>query len=152
FRYETEEVFALKGSIWMSKDDWKRSWKPWLRGTFLGFPFGTLPVARSEIPTFLSYLMEKRLSKNPEEFGKGAIEAVAGPEAANNAAAAGILAPLLALGLPTSATAAIMLAAFQRYGFQPGPAPVHATPELVWGMIASLYIANVLLPVSKLSM
>src|SRR4029450_2961804 len=99
FRYETEEVFALKGSIWMSKDDWKRSWKPWLRGTFLGFPFGTLPVARSEIPTFLSYLIEKRLSKNPEEFGKGAIEAVAGPEAANNAAAAGILAPLLALGL-----------------------------------------------------
>ena len=121
FRYETEEVFALKGSIWMSRDDWKRSWKPWLRGTFLGFPFGTLPVGGSEIPTFLSYLMEKRLSKNPEEFGKGAIEAVAGPEAANNAAAAGILAPLLALGLPTSATAAIMLAAFQQYGLQPGP-------------------------------
>jgi putative tricarboxylic transport membrane protein len=145
FRYETEEVFALKGSIWMSRDDWKRSWKPWLRGTFLGFPFGTLPVGGSEIPTFLSYLMEKRLSKNPEEFGKGAIEAVAGPEAANNAAAAGILAPLLALGLPTSATAAIMLAAFQQYGLQPGPTLFDTSPELVWGLIASLYIGNVML-------
>jgi putative tricarboxylic transport membrane protein len=145
FRYETEEVFALKGSIWMSRDDWKRSWKPWLRGTFLGFPFGTLPVGGSEIPTFLSYLMEKRLSKNPEEFGKGAIEAVAGPEAANNAAAAGILAPLLALGLPTSATAAIMLAAFQQYGLQPGPMLFDTSPELVWGLIASLYIGNVML-------
>jgi putative tricarboxylic transport membrane protein len=145
FRYETEEVFALKGSIWMSRDDWKRSWKPWLRGTFLGFPFGTLPVGGSEIPTFLSYLVEKRLSKNPEEFGKGAIEAVAGPEAANNAAAAGILAPLLALGLPTSATAAIMLAAFQQYGLQPGPTLFDTSPELVWGLIASLYIGNVML-------
>jgi putative tricarboxylic transport membrane protein len=145
FRYETEEIFALKGSIWMSRDDWKRSWKPWLRGTFLGFPFGTLPVGGSEIPTFLSYLVEKRLSKNPEEFGKGAIEAVAGPEAANNAAAAGILAPLLALGLPTSATAAIMLAAFQQYGLQPGPTLFDTSPELVWGLIASLYIGNVML-------
>jgi putative tricarboxylic transport membrane protein len=152
FRYETEEIFALKGSMWMSRDDWKRSWKPWLRGTFLGFPFGTLPVGGSEIPTFLSYLMEKRLSKNPEEFGKGAIEAVAGPEAANNAAAAGILAPLLALGLPTSATAAIMLAAFQQYGLQPGPTLFDTSPELVWGLIASLYIGNVMLLLLNLPM
>ena len=85
YRYETEEIYALKGSIWMSKEDWRRSWKPWLRGTFLGFPIGALPAGGSEIPTFLSYLIEKRLSKKPEEFGKGAIEAVAGPEAANNA-------------------------------------------------------------------
>jgi putative tricarboxylic transport membrane protein len=152
FRYETEEIFALKGSKWMSRDDWKRSWKPWLRGTFLGFPFGTLPVGGSEIPTFLSYLVEKRLSKNPEEFGKGAIEAVAGPEAANNAAAAGILAPLLALGLPTSATAAIMLAAFQQYGLQPGPTLFDTSPELVWGLIASLYIGNVMLLLLNLPM
>jgi putative tricarboxylic transport membrane protein len=152
FRYETEEIFALKGSMWMSRDDWRRSWKPWLRGTFLGFPFGTLPVGGSEIPTFLSYLMEKRLSKNPEEFGKGAIEAVAGPEAANNAAAAGILAPLLALGLPTSATAAIMLAAFQQYGLQPGPTLFDTSPELVWGLIASLYIGNVMLLLLNLPM
>jgi putative tricarboxylic transport membrane protein len=152
FRYETEEIFALKGSKWMSRDDWRRSWKPWLRGTFLGFPFGTLPVGGSEIPTFLSYLVEKRLSKNPEEFGKGAIEAVAGPEAANNAAAARILAPLLALGLPTSATAAIMLAAFQQYGLQPGPMLFDTSPELVWGLIASLYIGNVMLLLLNLPM
>ena len=152
YRYETEEFYALKGSMWMSKEDWRRSWKPWLRGTLLGFPIGALPAGGSEIPTFLSYLIEKRLSKKPEEFGKGAIEAVAGPEAANTAAAAGVLAPLLSLGLPTSATAAIMLAAFQQYGLQPGPLLFDSNPELVWGMIASLYIGNVLLLVLNLPM
>ncbi|HYH39792.1 MAG TPA: tripartite tricarboxylate transporter permease [Azospirillum sp.] len=144
-RYEVETVYALKGSKWMSRDDWSRSWKPWLRGTLLGFPIGALPAGGSEIPTFLSYLIEKRLAKKPEEFGHGAIEAVAGPEAANNASAAGVLAPLLSLGLPTSATAAIMLAAFQQYGLQPGPMLFDNNPELVWGMIASLYVGNVLL-------
>ena len=152
YRFETEEIYAIKGSMWMSAQDWARSWKPWLRGTALGFPIGALPAGGSEIPTFLSYLTEKRLSKNPEEFGKGAIEAVAGPEAANNAAAAGVLAPLLSLGLPTSATAAIMLAAFQQYGLQPGPLLFENNPELVWGMIASLYIGNVLLLVLNLPM
>ncbi|UEM06782.1 tripartite tricarboxylate transporter permease (plasmid) [Skermanella rosea] len=152
YRFETEEIFALKGSKWLSREDWKRSWKPWLRGTFLGFPFGALPAGGTEIPTFLSYLTEKRLSKHPEEFGKGAIEAVAGPEAANNAAAAGVLAPLLSLGLPTSATAAIMLAAFQQYGLQPGPTLFDTNPDLVWGMIASLYIGNVLLLMLNLPM
>jgi putative tricarboxylic transport membrane protein len=150
FRFETEEIYAIKGSVWMSASDWARSWKPWLRGTFLGFPIGALPAGGSEIPTFLSYLTEKRLSKHPEQFGKGAIEAVAGPEAANNAAAAGVLAPLLSLGLPTSATAAIMLAAFQQYGLQPGPLLFDSNPQLVWGMIASLYVGNVLLLVLNL--
>ncbi|SFY36276.1 putative tricarboxylic transport membrane protein [Paracoccus pantotrophus] len=149
-RYENEEIYALKGSKWMDREDWRRSWKPWLRGTALGFPIGALPAGGSEIPTFLSYLTEKRLSKNPEEFGKGAIEAVAGPEAANNASAAGVLAPLLALGLPTSATAAIMLAAFQQYGIQPGPTLFDKQPELVWGLIASLYIGNLMLLVLNL--
>ena len=149
-RYESEEIYALKGSKWMSREDWRRSWKPWLRGTALGFPIGALPAGGSEIPTFLSYLTEKRLSKHPEEFGKGAIEAVAGPEAANNASAAGVLAPLLALGLPTSATAAIMLAAFQQYGIQPGPTLFDKEPELVWGLIASLYIGNLMLLVLNL--
>ena len=152
FRFEKEEISALTGSMWMSKEDWARSWKPWLRGTAFGFPIGALPAGGSEIPTFLSYLTEKRLSKNPEEFGQGAIEAVAGPEAANNAAAAGTLAPLLSLGLPTSATAAIMLAAFQQYGLQPGPLLFENNPDLVWGMIASLYIGNVLLLVLNLPM
>jgi len=151
-RFETEEIYAIKGSMWMSREDWARSWKPWLRGTAFGFPIGALPAGGSEIPTFLSYLTEKKLTKHPEEFGHGAIEAVAGPEAANNAAAAGVLAPLLSLGLPTSATAAIMLAAFQQYGLQPGPLLFESNPELVWGMIASLYIGNVLLLVLNLPM
>ena len=90
-------------------------------------------------------MVEKRLAKRPEEFGQGAIEGVAGPEAANNAAAAGVLVPLLALGLPTSATAAILLAAFQQFGLQPGPLLFATQPDLVWGLIASLYIGNVML-------
>ena len=80
---------------------------PWIRGTLIGFPFGTIPAGGAEIPTFLSYALEKKLSKKPEEFGNGAIEGVAGPEAANNAASAGVLVPLLTLGIPTSATARI---------------------------------------------
>jgi putative tricarboxylic transport membrane protein len=145
YRYEPEEITPIKGSIWMSLEDWARSWKPWLRGTALGFPFGTLPAGGAEIPTFLSYMVEKRRAKRPEEFGHGAIEGVAGPEAANNAAAAGVLVPLLALGLPTSATAAILLAAFQQFGLQPGPLLFATQPDLVWGLIASLYIGNAML-------
>ena len=128
-----------------------RSWKPWLRGTAIGFPFGALPAGGAEIPTFLSYATEKRLTKHPEEFGHGAIEGVAGPEAANNAAAAGVLVPLLTLGLPTSATAAILLAAFQSYGIQPGPDAVRPREsDLVWALIASLFIGNVMLLVLNL--
>jgi putative tricarboxylic transport membrane protein len=102
------------------------------------------------IPTFVSYLVEKRWSAHPEEFGKGAIEGVAGPEAANNAAAAGVLVPLLTLGLPSSATAAVLLTAFQQYGIQPGPLLFTTRPDLVWTLIASLYIGNVLLLVLNL--
>jgi len=131
FRREGGEVNAIRGSLWMTREEWRRSWKPWLRGTLIGFPIGALPAGGAEIPTFLSYLTEKRLSPRPEEFGKGAIEGVAGPEAANNAAAAGVLAPLLTLGLPTSATAAILLAAFQGYGLQPGPLLFQSAPDLV---------------------
>jgi putative tricarboxylic transport membrane protein len=144
------EVTAIKGSPWMTPQEWRRSWKPWLRGTALGFPIGALPAGGAEIPTFLSYMVEKRLSKHPEEFGHGAIEGVAGPEAANNASAAGVLAPLLTLGLPTSATAAVLLAAFQGYGLQPGPLLFEKSPDLVWGLIASLYIGNVMLLVLNL--
>ncbi len=139
------EVIAIAGSLWMSREDWSRSWRPWLRGALLGFPIGALPAGGAEVPTMLSYAAEKRLSRHPEEFGQGAIEGVAGPEAANNASAAGALAPLLALGLPTSATAAVLLAAFQQYGLRPGPLLFESNPDLVWGLIASLYIGNVLL-------
>ena len=138
-------VLVVKDSIWMSREDWKRSVGPWFRGSAIGFPIGAMPAGGAEIPTFLSYWMEKRLSKHPEEFGHGAIEGVAGPEAANNASAAGVLVPMLALGLPTSATAAIMLSAFQSYGINPGPLLLVQQPDLVWGLIASLYIGNVML-------
>lgn len=144
------EVIEVKDSIWMSREDWSRSWKPWLRGTLIGFPIGAMPAGGAEVPTFLSYYVEKKLAKNPEEFGHGAIEGVAGPEAANNASAAGVLVPMLALGLPTSATAAIMLSAFQSYGITPGPLLLTQEPMLVWGLIASLYIGNVMLLVLNL--
>jgi putative tricarboxylic transport membrane protein len=140
-----DQIIAVKGSLWMTREDWRRSWPAWLRGAAFGFPIGALPAGGAEVPTMLSYATEKRLSKHPEQFGHGAIEGVAGPEAANNASAAGALAPLLALGLPTSATAAILLAAFQQYGLRPGPLLFESNPDLVWGMIASLYIGNVLL-------
>ena len=144
------EIVMLRGSLWMTREEWARSWKAWLRGAAIGFPLGTLPAGGAEIPTFLSYALERRLARDPNEFGHGAIEGVAGPEAANNAAAAGALVPLLALGLPTSATAAIMLAAFQQYGLQPGPLLFQHEPKLVWGLIASLYVGNVMLLVLNL--
>lgn len=143
------QIESIQGR-WMTKEDWRRSWKPWLRGTAIGFPIGSLPAGGAEVPTFLSYSIEKKLTDYPEEFGKGAIEGVAGPEAANNASAAGTLVPLLTLGLPTTATAAIMLAAFQRYNLNPGPQLFDHQPDLVWGLIASLYIGNLMLLVLNL--
>ena len=145
-----EELERMSGSLMMSRDDWKRSWPAWLRATAIGFPFGTIPAGGAEIPTFLSYALEKKLSKHPEEFGHGAIEGVAGPEAANNASSAGVLVPLLTLGIPTSATAAILLAAFQNYGLQPGPLLFQTQATLVWGLIASMYVGNVLLLILNL--
>ncbi len=147
-----DEIIPLRGSLWMTKEEWSRSWKPWLRGTALGFPIGAMPAGGAEIPTFLSYFIEKKFSKKPEEFGHGAIEGVAGPEAANNASAAGVLVPMLTLGLPTSATAAIMLSAFQSYGINPGPMLLTTQPQLVWGLIASLLIGNVMLLALNLPM
>ena len=141
-----------RGSLWMTREDWARSWKAWIRGAAIGFPLGALPAGGAEIPTFLSYAVERRLARDPGEFGRGAIEGVAGPEAANNAAAAGTLVPLLTLGLPTTATAAILLAAFQQYGLQPGPLLFQHEPRLVWGLIASLYVGNVMLLVLNLPM
>lgn len=144
------DVMKVTGKVMLSKADWKRSWKPWLRGAFYGFPIGAMPAGGSDVPTLLSYYTEKKLSKHPEEFGKGAIEGVAGPEAANNAAAAGVLMPLLTLGIPTSATAAVMLSAFQGYGIQTGPGLFSSNSTLVWTLIASLYIGNVILLVLNL--
>jgi putative tricarboxylic transport membrane protein len=145
-----EKLEAIRGSIWMKAEDWKRSFGPWIRGTLIGFPFGSIPAGGAEIPTFLSYAVEKKLTKHPEQFGKGAIEGVAGPEAANNASSTGAMVPLLTLGLPTSATAAILLSAFQQYGLQPGPLLFESNSALVWGLIASFYIGNVMLLVLNL--
>jgi putative tricarboxylic transport membrane protein len=147
---QREELEKMSGSLMMSREDWRRSWPAWLRATAIGFPFGTIPAGGAEIPTFLSYALEKKLTKHPEEFGNGAIEGVAGPEAANNASSAGVLVPLLTLGIPTSATAAILLAAFQNYGLQPGPLLFQTQTTLVWGLIASMYIGNILLLILNL--
>jgi putative tricarboxylic transport membrane protein len=149
-REDNATPVAVRGTLWMTLEDWKRSWKAWLRGTLLGFPIGALPAGGAEVPTLLSYTIERKLTKYPEQFGKGAIEGVAGPEAANNASATGTLVPLLALGLPTSATAAMMLAGFQQYGLTPGPLLFTTSPELVWGLIASFFVGNLMLLVLNL--
>ncbi|WP_396268154.1 tripartite tricarboxylate transporter permease [Ideonella sp.] len=151
--YEGKSEASLNrtGRVHMTKSEWRRSWPAWLRGTAIGFPFGTLPVGGSEIPTFLSYATERKLSKHKEEFGTvGAIEGVAGPEAANNSAVTATLVPLLTLGIPTSVTAAILLSALQNYGLQTGPQLMTTSSTLVWALIASLYIGNVMLLVLNL--
>jgi putative tricarboxylic transport membrane protein len=148
---KTVESENPMSKVHMTRDEWKRSWPAWLRATAIGFPFGTIPAGGSEIPTFLSYAAEKKLSKHKEEFGTvGAIEGVAGPEAANNAAITATLIPLLTLGIPTSNTTAILLGAFQNYGIQPGPQLFESNAVLVWALIASLYIGNVMLLVLNL--
>jgi putative tricarboxylic transport membrane protein len=137
--------------VHMTGQEWRRSWPAWLRGTALGFPFGTIPAGGTEIPTFLSYGVERKLSKHQAEFGAtGAIEGVAGPEAANNAAVTATLVPLLTLGIPTSVTTAILLSAFQNYGINAGPQLFQTSTALVWALIASLYIGNVMLLVLNL--
>ena len=148
---KTVETQNKMSKVHMTKAEWKRSWPAWLRATLIGFPFGTIPAGGSEIPTFLSYATEKKISKHPEEFGTiGAIEGVAGPEAANNAAITATLIPLLTLGIPTSNTTAILLGAFQNYGIQPGPQLFEKNSALVWALIASLYIGNVMLLILNL--
>jgi len=125
--------------------DWARSRWAIARGTVLGFLVGILPGAGPTVSTFLSYALEKKVSKHPEEFGRGAIEGVAGPESANNAAATGAMVPMLTLGIPGSATTAIMLGGLMMWGLRPGPLLFEKNPQFVWGLIASQYIANVML-------
>ncbi|HEX6020023.1 MAG TPA: tripartite tricarboxylate transporter permease, partial [Burkholderiaceae bacterium] len=151
--YQAREVETRNpmSRVHMTREDWRRSWPAWLRATFIGAPFGCIPAGGSEIPTFISYATEKKLSKHRHEFGTtGAIEGVAGPEAANNAAITATLIPLLTLGIPTSNTTAILLGAFQNYGLQPGPQLFDKNAALVWALIASLYIGNVMLLVLNL--
>jgi putative tricarboxylic transport membrane protein len=147
---QAEERLRLRGRVSMSREEFRRSVPAWLRGSGIGFLIGALPGAGATIASFVSYAVEKRSSGHAREFGKGAIEGVAGPEAANNASAGGALVPLLGLGIPGSGTTAVMLAAFQLYGLQPGPLLFTQRPDLVWGLIASLYIANAALLILNL--
>jgi putative tricarboxylic transport membrane protein len=128
-----------------SATDWVRSRWAIARGTLLGFFIGVLPGAGPTVSTFLSYAVEKKISRHPQEFGHGAIEGVAAPESANNAAATGAMVPMLTLGIPGSATTAIMLGGLMMWGLRPGPLLFEKNPEFVWGLIASQYIANVML-------
>ena len=130
--------------------EWKRSFAPILRGSFLGFFIGLLPGPSPVISTFVSYMAEKKASKHPEEFGEGAIEGVAGPESANNAAVGGAYVPLLALGVPFTPAMAVVVGALMLHGITPGPMLMTERPQLFWGVIASMYLGNVMLLVLNL--
>ncbi|MGH8648787.1 MAG: tripartite tricarboxylate transporter permease, partial [Burkholderiales bacterium] len=134
------------------RQEWRASVAPIGRGTVLGFLIGILPGPGHIISSFVSYSIERRLSKTPERFGQGAIEGVAGPESANNSATSGALVPMLALGLPSGAVPAIMLAAMMIHGIAPGPLLIQEQPALFWGVIASMYVGNVVLLVLNLPM
>jgi putative tricarboxylic transport membrane protein len=133
-----------------TREDWKRSLGPILRGSGVGFFIGILPGAAHIISTFVSYAMEKRLSKHPEEFGSGRIEGVAGPESANNAATGGAMIPFLALGIPSSPATATMMVALLIHGVKPGPILMEQHPEVFWGLVGSMYIGNVMLLILNL--
>jgi putative tricarboxylic transport membrane protein len=128
-----------------TRSEWRRSWGPILRGSLIGFPIGLIPGPSPVISTFVSYIAEKKLSKHPEEFGKGAIEGVAGPESANNAAVGGAYVPLLALGVPFSPVMAVVLGALLLHNITPGPNLIKEQPQLFWGVIGSMYIGNIML-------
>jgi len=150
---ESRTVFESKvAGLMPSLDDLKRSFGPILRGTGLGAFFGVLPGTGPAIASFASYMMEKKLARDPSRFGKGAIEGVAGPESANNADAQCKFIPMLTLGLPASGVMAMMLGALTIYGIQPGPEVMSQRPELFWGLIASMWIGNLMLVVLNLPM
>lgn len=138
------------GRVWVTKDEFKQSLWPMLRSTPLGFVIGVLPGMGGTIATFMAYAMEKNLSKHPEKFGKGTIEGLAAPEAANNACSCGALVPLLTLGIPGSGTTAVMLGALMLLGVRPGPTLFTDHPEIAWGVIASMLIGNIILIIINL--
>ena len=139
----------IKG-LWPSREEWKRSTGAIWRGTILGFVLGLIPGVGAVIPTFMAYILEKRLSKHPEKFGTGVVEGVAAPETANNAYANASMIPLLVLGVPSSPTIAILMGAFIINGLTPGPFLFKERPDLVWTVIASFFTGNVILLVLNL--
>jgi len=137
-------------NLWPTLADWRASWRPILRGSGLGFILGLVPGGGPVTASFMSYALEKRLSDTPQKFGKGAIEGVAGPESANNAAVAGSMIPILSLGIPGNPVTALLLGALIIHGIQPGPLFMTQRPDLFWGIVASMYVGNVFLLVLNL--
>ena len=148
---EGRDVFKTRVSnLLPSLEDWRRSILPIVRGSVLGFFLGIVPGGGAILASFLSYTAEKRVSRRPEEFGKGAIEGVAGPETANNSAIGGAFIPLFALGIPSNVVMAILLASLMVHGVAPGPGFIAKNPELFWGIVASMYLGNVMLVILNL--
>ncbi|MBK4217913.1 tripartite tricarboxylate transporter permease [Paracoccus caeni] len=144
--YQTKEHTAIEvKNAYPTRDDLRQSAAPIARGTGLGFLIGVLPAAGATLASFMAYILEKKVAKQPERFGHGAIEGVAGPEAANNSAVSGALVPMFALGIPGSGTTALMLGALIMFGLRPGPDMFTTNGDLIWGVIASMFVANVLL-------
>jgi putative tricarboxylic transport membrane protein len=150
-RVITRDIFVTRiMGLLPNREDWKRSVMPIARGTGIGFLMGLIPGPSNTISSFLSYAMEKRLSRHPEQFGTGAIEGVAGPESANNAACASNFIPVLTLGIPTSPVMAVIVGALIIHGVTPGPLLIRNNPDIFWGTIASMYIGNIMLLVLNL--
>jgi putative tricarboxylic transport membrane protein len=148
---EAHEVFTRKiPDLMPTGRDLKDSSWPTVRGTAVGAVFGVLPGTGPALSSFVAYMLEKKVARDPSRFGKGAIEGVAAPEAANNAAAQTSFIPMLTLGIPTSATMALMLGAMTMQGIEPGPQAMIAKPDLFWGLVASMWIGNLLLVVLNL--
>jgi putative tricarboxylic transport membrane protein len=142
----TGEVIRPKlRELWPNREEWRQSAAPIARGTVLGFLIGIIPGSAHIISSFLSYALEKKLSKTPEEFGQGAVAGVAGPESANNAASTGAFVPMLALGIPTGPVTAVLIAALLVHGVPPGPTLVNDHPTVFWGFVASMYVGNLML-------
>ena len=149
-REKTGSILQVPKNLLPTREDWKRSFWPMVRGSGLGFGIGILPGGMPAVASLMSYAVEKRVSKHPEQFGGGAIEGVAGPETANNAATAGGFVPLLTLGIPTNSVLALLLAALMLHGVTPGPLLLLKWPQVFWGVIASMYLGNMMLLVLNL--
>jgi putative tricarboxylic transport membrane protein len=148
---DTREVFTDKvGKLMPSRDEFRQSAKPIARGTLIGSMLGILPAGGALLASFASYAVEKRLAKDPSRFGKGAIEGVAGPESANNAGAQTSFIPMLTLGIPPNVVMALMIGAMMLHNIQPGPQVMTKNPELFWGLIASMWLGNLMLVVLNL--
>jgi len=148
---EERSVFKTKlGSLLPNRQDWKDCWKAVTRGSIIGFILGIIPGGSAVLASFVSYVAEKRFSKHPERFGHGAIEGVAGPESANNAAFGGGLVPLFGLGIPPSVVSALLFAALMIHGIQPGPFLIPEHPDVFWGLVASMYLGNIMLLIINL--